>query len=48
MKGTAWGSKYGDSTDETDELGQAAAQEAGWAVFSIAYVAKKWNAKLSS
>ena len=31
QKGTAWGSKYGDSTDETDELGQAAAQEAGWA-----------------
>ena len=24
QKGTAWGSKYGDSTDETDELGQAA------------------------
>ena len=44
QKGTAWGSKYGDSTDETDELGQAAAQEAGWAgrdaLDSIAYVAK--------
>jgi len=44
QKGTAWGSKYGDSTDETDELGQAAAQESGWAgrdaLDSIAYVAK--------
>ena len=44
VKGTAWGSKYGDSTDETDELGQAAAQESGWAgrdaLDSIAYVAK--------
>ena len=31
VKGTAWGSKYGDTSPETDELGQAAAQEAGWA-----------------
>jgi hypothetical protein len=30
VKGTAWGSKYGDTSPETDELGQAAAQEAGW------------------
>ena len=31
QKGTAWGSKYGDSSEGTDELGQAAASEAGWA-----------------
>lgn len=31
QKGTAWGSKYGDSSEGTDELGQAAAQESGWA-----------------
>ena len=31
VKGTAWGSKYGDTSPETDELGQAASQEAGWA-----------------
>ena len=30
-KGTAWGSKYGESSEGTDELGQAAASEAGWA-----------------
>ena len=31
VKGTAWGSKYGESSEGTDELGQAAASEAGWA-----------------
>ena len=31
QKGTAWGSKYGESSEGTDELGQAAASEAGWA-----------------
>ena len=30
VKTTAWGSKYGDSSDETDELGRAASNEAGW------------------
>ena len=30
VKTTAWGSKYGDSSEGTDELGQAASNEAGW------------------